>query len=64
MHSIIYPADPKRYFLQQLNKTLLLTIKLLNSNLSSDVFYEDKLQTSNQKKFSIKMVLKKSNSVN
>ena len=64
MHSVIYPADPKRYFSQQLNKTVLLTIKLLNSNLSSDSFYEDKLQTSNQKLFSIKMVLKKSNSVN
>ena len=63
MHSVIYPADPKRYF-SHIFKTVLLTIKLLNSNLSSDAFYEDKLQTSNQKIFSIKMVLKKSNSMN
>ena len=64
MDSVIYPAGLKIYFSQKRNKIVLLTTKILNGNVRSDAFYEDKLQTSNQEIFSIEMVLKKSTFVN
>lgn len=48
MYSVIYPTGLKRYFLWKQNKTVLLTMKLLNGNVRSDKFYGDKLQISSQ----------------
>ena len=53
MHSDIYPTC-----------LVLLTVTLLNGNVKSDKFYEDKPQISNQKSFSIQVVLNKSTCVN